>query len=168
MDCSIPYGNMGCNGGMPIWAYQYVINNGGICTETEYPYTAQDGTCHSCTPEAYINGYVNVTAYSADALRKALTQQPVSVVIQADQRVFQFYDSGVITSNCGNQLDHAVLAVGYGTTESGQDYFMIKNSWGTSWGQNGYVYIGADNSSNAQNNGAGMCGVLSMPTYPTM
>ena len=168
VDCSVSYGNNGCNGGMPIWAYEYVINNGGICTEDEYSYTAKDGTCHECTTEAQISGYVNVTSYSADALRRAISQQPVSVVIQADQRIFQFYDSGVITSNCGNQLDHAVLAVGYGSTESGQDYFMVKNSWGNSWGQNGYVYIGANDDSNAQNNGAGMCGILSMPTYPTM
>jgi len=168
VDCSVSYGNNGCDGGMPIWAYEYVINNRGICPEADYAYTAQDGTCHTCKPIAQIDGYVNVTSYSADALRRALSQQPVSVVIQADQRVFQFYDSGVITTNCGNQLDHAVLAVGYGTTSTGQDYFLVKNSWGTTWGQKGYVYIGADETSNAENNGAGICGILSMPTYPTM
>lgn len=168
VDCSTGYGNMGCNGGMPIWAYQYVIQNHGICAEDTYPYTAHDGTCHTCTPIAKINGYVNVTAYSGDALRQAIAKQPVSVVIQADQSIFQFYNSGVVTTGCGNQLDHAVLAVGYGTTETGQPYYKIKNSWGTTWGVNGYIYLGAGKSDNAQNQGSGVCGVLSMPTYPTM
>ena len=168
VDCSTPYGNMGCNGGMPIWAYEYVIHNEGICSESAYPYTAKQGSCHSCTPVAQITDYVNVTSYSGYALREAIAKQPVSVVIQADQRVFQFYQSGVITSNCGEELDHAVLAVGYGTTNEGIDYFMVKNSWGTSWGKDGYVYIGADDNSNAQNDGSGVCGILSMPTYPVM
>jgi KDEL-tailed cysteine endopeptidase len=170
VDCSTHNGNQGCNGGMPIWAYEYVIQNGGLCSETDYPYTGQDGTCQAstCKPIATISGYVNVTVNSGNALKQALVQQPVSVIIEADQAIFQFYSGGVITSGCGNNLDHAVLAVGYGTTENGQDYFKIKNSWGTSWGAEGYILFGADASSNAQNSGSGVCGVLSMPTYPTM
>jgi cathepsin L len=168
VDCSTSYGNQGCDGGMPIWAYEYVIQNGGICAEDAYAYTASDGTCHTCTPVAQISGYVNVTSNSANALRVALDQQPVSVVIEADQSIFQFYSTGVITTGCGNKLDHAVLAVGYGTTQSGQSYFKIKNSWGPTWGDQGYVYFGADATSNAENGGSGTCGVLSMPTYPTM
>ena len=168
VDCSVSYGNNGCNGGLPTSAYEYIIQNGGICSESSYPYTAQDGSCHTCKPVTTINGYVNVTAYSADALRRSLVQQPVSVVIEADQSIFQFYSSGVVTSGCGNKLDHAVLAVGYGTTEEGQAYFKVKNSWGSTWGDHGYIYLGADSTSSSTNNGAGVCGVLSMPTYPTM
>jgi cathepsin L len=168
VDCSTSYGNQGCNGGMPIWAYQYVIDNDGICSESNYSYTGTDGTCHSCQPVAQINGYVNVTSNSAQALRAALAQQPVSVVIEADQLAFQFYSSGVLTTGCGDNLDHAVLAVGYGTNSQGQQYFKIKNSWGSTWGDNGYVYFGADDTSNAENSGSGVCGVLSLPTFPTM
>lgn len=168
VDCSTEYGNQGCNGGMPIWAYQYVIDNGGICSESSYPYTGQDGSCQKCNPVVEISGYVNVTANSGDALKTALSKQPVSVIIEADQMTFQFYSSGVLTSGCGNNLDHAVLAVGYGTNSNGQEYLKIKNSWGTSWGLNGYILLGFDSSSNSQNGGSGVCGVLSMPTYPTM
>lgn len=170
VDCSTQFGNQGCNGGMPIWAYQYVIQNGGLCSEEAYQYTGQDGSCHSssCTPVATIDGYVNVTANNGDALKKALSQQPVSVIIEADQSIFQFYSGGIITSGCTNNLDHAVLAVGYGRNENGQEYYKIKNSWGASWGSDGYVLFGADTTSNSQNGGSGVCGVLSMPTYPTM
>jgi KDEL-tailed cysteine endopeptidase len=109
-----------------------------------------------------------VTSNSAQALRAALAQQPVSVVIEADQLAFQFYSTGVLTTGCGDNLDHAVLAVGYGTNSQGQQYFKIKNSWGSTWGDNGYVYFGADDTSNAENSGSGVCGVLSLPTFPTM
>lgn len=168
VDCSTKYGNQGCNGGMPIWAYQYVEDNGGICAEQSYSYLGSDGTCRECTPVAKINGYVNVTSNSADSLRRALAQQPVSVIIEADQMAFQFYSSGLLTTGCGDNLDHAVLAVGYGTNSEGQQYFKIKNSWGATWGDQGYIYFGAGDSSNSQNGGSGVCGVLSLPTYPTM
>lgn len=169
VDCSTDYGNEGCNGGMPIWAYQYVIDNGGLCSEDAYAYTAQDGTCQAskCKSVASISGYVNVTINSGEALKEALAKQPVSVIIEADQLTFQFYNGGVLTTGCGNNLDHAVLAVGYGSL-NGQEYWKVKNSWGTSWGMNGYILMGADSASNAQNGGSGVCGVLSMPTYPTM
>lgn len=167
VDCSTKYGNMGCNGGVPIWAYEYVIDNNGICSESEYPYTASDGTCQTtCKTQATISSYFNVTTNSGLALKQAIAKQPVSVIIEADQMSFQFYSSGVLTTGCGSNLDHAVLAVGYGTTSSGQDYFKIKNSWGETWGLNGYILLGADSNSNSQNDGSGICGVLSMPTYP--
>lgn len=168
VDCSTTFGNQGCDGGMPIWAYQYVMQNNGICAEADYPYTALDGQCHVCSPIAQINGYVNVTSHSGDALRHAISHQPVSVIIQANEKIFQFYSGGVITSGCGNDLDHAVLAVGYGTTTHGEEYFKVKNSWGASWGVDGYVYIGASATNNTLNDETGVCGILSMPTYPTM
>lgn len=169
VDCSTDYGNEGCNGGMPIWAYQYVIDNGGLCSEEDYGYTAQDGTCQAskCKSVASISGYVNVTVNSGDALKEALSKQPVSVIIEADQVTFQFYNNGVLKTGCGNNLDHAVLAVGYGSMD-GEEYWKVKNSWGTSWGMNGYILLGADSVSNAENGGSGVCGVLSMPTYPTI
>ena len=82
---------------------------------------------------------------------------PVSVAIEADQSIFQLYTSGVITSStCGTNLDHGVLAVGYGNDATAGEYFLVKNSWGTGWGENGYVKIGANN----------VCGILSMPSMP--
>jgi C1A family cysteine protease len=89
-------------------------------------------------------------------MKSALTQQPVSVAIEADQFAFQSYTSGVITSGCGTNLDHGVLAVGYGTL-NGQDYFLVKNSWGASWGDQGYVRIGQNN----------VCGILQAASYPS-
>ena len=91
-------------------------------------------------------------------MRSATALGPVSVSIEADETAFQFYTSGVITSGCGSSLDHGVLVVGYGT-ESGEKYFLVKNSWGSSWGESGYVKIGASDSSN-------VCGILSDGSYP--
>ena len=153
------YGNMGCNGGLMDNAFQY-IRDFGIEGESTYPYTARDGTCKY--DKSKVNGtvksYQDVTPNSPAQLKAALAKQPVSVAIEADQIAFQGYTSGVITSGCGQSLDHGVLAVGYGT-ENGQEYFLVKNSWGASWGANGYVKIGAGSSN--------VCGILSAASYPT-
>lgn len=90
-------------------------------------------------------------------MKAAVAKGPVSVAIEADKSVFQHYRSGVITgSACGTHLDHGVLAVGYGS-ENGEDYFLVKNSWGASWGDRGYVKIGQNN----------VCGILTDAAYPT-
>jgi C1A family cysteine protease len=94
----------------------------------------------------------------SDALLAAIAQQPVSVAIEADQKAFQFYQSGIITENCGTNLDHGVLAVGFGV-DNGTQFIKIKNSWDTTWGEDGYVRI-------AVTDGAGMCGVNSQPSFP--
>jgi len=158
VDCSTAQGNMGCNGGLMDYAFTYIESN-PLELESDYPYKAVDGTCKYVTSKGVgkVSSFVDVTPKNADQLKAAIALGPVSVAIEADRAVFQSYTSGVITSRlCGTSLDHGVLAVGYGT-ESGQDYFLVKNSWGSSWGDNGYVKIGTNN----------VCGILQQPSYPT-
>ena len=117
-------------------AFKYVKAEGGLCSESEYPYTAKDGTCKatSCgTKYDPITSYTDVTHDSESALQAAVAEGPVSIAIEADQSAFQFYSSGILDGRCGTRLDHGVLAVGYGS-ESSQDYWKVKNSRGTSWG----------------------------------
>jgi len=159
MDCSYSYGNLGCSGGLMDNAFKYVQAN-GLCTEAAYPYTARDGTCKasSCnvSPNSKISGYKD-TAHTENALGAAVDSQPVSVAIEADQSGFQLYKSGVFCGVCGTNLDHGVLAVGYGS-EGTQAYWKIKNSWGTSWGEKGYIRMCRDSNK---------CGISSEPSYPT-
>jgi cathepsin L len=165
VDCSGAEGNMGCNGGLMDDAFKYIISNNGICSEASYPYTAADGTCQKCTNVVTITGYTDVPADSETALMTAIAQQPVSVAIEADQMAFQFYSSGVLTGKCGTALDHGVLAVGYGTSSAGVGYYLVKNSWGASWGMAGYVQLAR--GGNSYNGAAGQCGIQSQPSYPT-
>jgi C1A family cysteine protease len=95
---------------------------------------------------------------------KAVSKQPVSIAIEADQREFQLYKSGVFSTSCGINLDHGVLVVGYGS-ENNLDYYLVKNSWGTSWGNNGYIKLGRGKQ---YNNGDGQCGLLLQGSYPVL
>jgi cathepsin L len=165
MDCSGPEGDQGCNGGLMDDAFQYIIDNKGICSEASYPYTAQDGTCKKCTVVVEISSYTDVTVDSDSALATAVAQQPVSIAIEADQGSFQFYSGGVMTAGCGVNLDHGVLVVGYGA-DAGQDYWKVKNSWGASWGEAGYIRLGRDPAMKKFNGNKGQCGIYMDPSYP--
>jgi C1A family cysteine protease len=161
----------GCNGGLMDNAFNWISKNGGLCTEEEYPYvsgtTKTAGSCQtSCTlvDDSKIHSHVDVPKNSDSSMMEAVAQQPVAVAIEADQKDFQLYQSGVFTGSCGTKLDHGVLVVGYGTS-NGEDYYLIKNSWGTTWGDNGYIYIGRGSQFN---NGNGQCGVLMQASYPLL
>lgn len=162
VDCSGSYGNMGCNGGLMDAAFEYAIDN-GMCTEESYPYTAQDGNCVKCSSKVQINGCADVPSKDQLALKQAVAQGPVSVAIEADRSFFQLYSHGVLDSVlCGTNLDHGVLVVGYGT-EDNKDYWLVKNSWGSTWGDNGYVKIKRDDKKDN-----GVCGIAMQPSFPTI
>jgi C1A family cysteine protease len=156
----------GCNGGLMENAFEWIHKNGGLCEEQSYPYVGTDGTCQTTcqiVPKSKINNWVTVEP-TDESFMTALAKQPISIAIEADQRDFQLYQSGVFTGKCGTNLDHGVLAVGYGT-ESGQDYYLVKNSWGTSWGLQGYIKLGRGPQ---YNNGEGQCGILLEASYPLL
>ena len=165
VDCAtgISYGSHGCSGGQMEGAFKYVIEH-GQCSLDSYPYTAKDGTCKTCSSVAHISSCSDVKPNDQISLKAAVAQQPVAIAIEADTRYFQSYSSGVLTSSsCGTSLDHGVLIVGYGE-DSGQKYWLVKNSWGTSWGENGYVKIARSESTND----AGICGIAIDPSFPSV
>jgi len=166
VDCSAAEGDNGCNGGLMDYGFEYIIKEGGLCTESDYPYVASQETCKakSCgTKSAKVTGYKDVEPQNEADLKKAVSLGPVSVAIEADKQAFQFYHSGVLTSSaCGTQLDHGVLVVGYGT-EDDTPYWKVKNSWGASWGQDGYILIKRAEVAGSK----GECGIALQPSYPT-
>ncbi|XP_050296021.1 cathepsin L isoform X2 [Anthonomus grandis grandis] len=164
IDCSTRYGNNGCNGGLMDNAFRYIKDNGGIDTEESYSYKAEDEKCHYNPKNkgATDVGFIDIESGNEDALKAAVaTVGPVSIAIDASHEAFQLYSSGVyVDPSCSSQdLDHGVLAVGYGTDEkTGQDYWLVKNSWGPSWGAEGYIKM-ARNQDN-------QCGVATQASYP--
>jgi cathepsin L len=159
MDCSTSYGNQGCNGGLMTSAFKYVAANKGIDTESSYPYTAKAGTCHytAANSGGSITNYKTVASGSESGLVTAINSQPVSVAIDASHNSFQLYKSGIYyeAACSSSRLDHGVLAIGYG-----DDYFLVKNSWGTSWGQAGYIQMARNRNNN--------CGIATQAAYRTI
>ncbi|XP_074589832.1 cysteine protease XCP1-like [Curcuma longa] len=158
--------NEGCEGGYMDYAFEWVISNEGINTESNYPYTGQDGTCNTEKEKikvVTIDEYKDV-AENENALLCAVVQQPISVGIDGSSLDFQLYTGGIYDGDCSSNpddIDHAVLIVGYGS-QGGVDYWIVKNSWGTSWGIKGYIYI-------KRNTGLayGVCAINAMASYPT-
>eukprot|EP01118_Nematostelium_gracile_P003358 TRINITY_DN1384_c0_g1_i1.p1 TRINITY_DN1384_c0_g1~~TRINITY_DN1384_c0_g1_i1.p1 ORF type:complete len:365 (+),score=94.81 TRINITY_DN1384_c0_g1_i1:103-1095(+) len=155
--------DQGCSGGLMTDAMNYIINQGGVDTEASYPYMGEDGTCHwkAANVGATLKSFTNVQSGSETDLLAKATVGPVSVAIDASQESFQFYSSGVYNEpNCQNtsgSLDHGVLVVGWGV-DSGTPYWIVKNSWGTGWGIDGYIWM----SRNLNN----QCGIATMATLP--
>jgi len=166
VDCSGSFGNMGCNGGLMDQGFQYIETlANGLDTEASYPYTARDGICAAssgtaASPGATVTGFTDIQQGSEDDLTNALsTVGPVSVAIDASHMSFQFYSTGVYyEASCSStRLDHGVTAVGYGS-DNGTDYYIVKNSWGTVWGEAGYINMSRNRSNN--------CGIASSASYP--
>lgn len=164
IDCSTPYGNHGCfGGGLMTDAMEYIIDNDGIDTEASYPYLGRDGPKCNYTVEnrgATLTGYTNVKAGSEADLQQKVFSGPVSIAIDASQVSFQLYSGGIYYEpNCSStQLDHGVLAVGWGMSNNGSDYWIVKNSWGTTWGMEGYIQMARNRNNN--------CGVATLATLP--
>ncbi|XP_075765253.1 digestive cysteine proteinase 2-like [Pelodiscus sinensis] len=166
VDCSWGFGNYGCDGGEEASAYEWIKKHGGIATSDSYgPYKGQNGLCHYNTSElvAKVQGYVNVTSGNVTALKAAIYKNgPVAISIDASHRSFSFYSSGVYYEpKCGNKtsdLDHAVLAVGYGVLQ-GELYWLVKNSWSTYWGNDGYILMSMQDNN---------CGVTTDASYPIL
>jgi len=153
--------DQGCNGGLMDNAFEWIETN-GLCTESSYPYTSgsgSSGTCKkTCTPVVSVSKYTDVTKGSEEALKDAVNKQPVSIAVDASGSQWQLYKSGVFNvPSCGTQLDHGVLLVGY-DTDAGTDYWKIKNSWGSTWGIEGYMHM---------KSGSNMCGLANSASYPT-
>ncbi|KAG8492167.1 hypothetical protein CXB51_009611 [Gossypium anomalum] len=164
LDCSTNGGNRGCNGVWMMNAFDYIIQNQGITTEEGYPYQSMQETCD---PEKQINkvdiiikGYQTVPINDEQALLKVVANQPVSVALEGHGLDFRFYNGGVFTGDCGNSLTHAVTIVGYGTSDEGLDYWVVKNSWGKAWGENGYMRIQRN-----VNKQGGLCGIAMKASY---
>ncbi|CAL4919121.1 unnamed protein product [Urochloa decumbens] len=163
VDCDVYGEDQGCEGGLMDDAFQFIARRGGLASESGYPYNGDDGTCRSsaaASRAASIRGYEDVPPNDEAALAAAVAHQPVSVAINGADPAFKFYAGGVLAGRCGTDLDHAITAVGYGTASDGTRYWVMKNSWGASWGEGGYVRI------RRGDRGAGVCGLAKMPSYP--
>lgn len=159
--------NQGCDGGLMENALEFIKQSGGVTTESLYPYRARDGNCDASkmnAPVVKIDGHENVPENDENALMKAVANQPVSVAIDAGGSDLQFYKEGVYSGECGTELDHGVAIVGYGTAAADQDgtkYWIVKNSWGPEWGEEGYIRMqrGIDAEE-------GLCGIAMEASYP--
>jgi len=171
VDCAYggSYGSYGCNGGSMYGAMTYYETYDAE-TEDTYPYISGSSTSRkscqystSMDTDTAVTQPNAVTSNSVSQLKAAVSEGPVSVAIEADTYYFQTYSTGVMdnASSCGTNLDHGVLVVGYGTdAASGEEYWLVKNSWNTVWGDQGYFKL-------AIQDGSGMCGVQMQPVYPT-
>lgn len=170
--------DMGCGGGLMDNAFAFdEYNMTGICSEDDYPYAGHRHWftgCHItrglCEPVEHtrVKNFTDVNN-TETALVEALTIQPVSIGIQADLQSFRFYKSGIYEDpQCGNKLDHGVLAVGYGVhDETGKPYFKVRNSWGATWGDDGYILMLRGDEAIAQNVN-GTCGLLGFASRPAL
>ncbi|KAL9268460.1 putative cysteine protease RD21B [Drosera capensis] len=157
--------DQGCNGGLMEYAFTYIQENGGLATEKHYPYTGKDGKCSEkiAEPRVTIDRFEKVPENDESILQLAVAQQPVSVAIDASGPLFQLYSGGIFDGYCGTSLNHGVATVGY-SNENGTKYWIVKNSWGSEWGENGYIRLPRD----IEFNTAGACGITKMASFPVI
>jgi len=164
VDCSSAQGNHGCNGGLMNNAFKYIVKAKGVESEKDYPYEAKDLKCRFDVSKvtATIRNYVVIQQNDCDGLLHAVTRQPVSIGIAAN--AIMSYQSGIFNSpRCGTQLNHGVVTVGYGK-DGTQEYWIVRNSWGASWGEKGYIRFARDDNKSEP----GMCGICMAASYPVV
>ncbi|OAY85826.1 Fruit bromelain [Ananas comosus] len=161
LDCAV---SNGCDGGFVDNAYDFIISNNGVASEADYPYQAYQGDCaaNSWPNSAYITGYSYVRSNDESSMKYAVWNQPIAAAIDASGDNFQYYNGGVFSGPCGTSLNHAITIIGYGQDSSGTQYWIVKNSWGSSWGERGYIRMARGVSS------SGLCGIAMDPLYPTL
>ncbi|XP_030516060.1 zingipain-2-like [Rhodamnia argentea] len=163
MDCDVGKDNQGCSGGLMKTAFSFIRRNGGITSESNYPYRGQVGSCDKTmlvNHAATISGYGNVPADNEESLQAAVARQPISASVDAGGLEFQLYSGGIFTGGCGHDLNHGVTVVGYGA-EGRRKYWIVKNSWGRDWGEDGYVRMLKDSRDRR-----GICGIAMDANYP--
>jgi len=162
VDCDTQFDH-GCQGGLMDYAFKFVKKH-GLDTEKDYPYEGVQGVCDTARENRVvvtIDGFHDIASGNESEMVEAVSKHPVSVAIQANQQSFQLYTGGVFDDEgCGTQLDHGVLVVGYGTSEDDQDYWIMKNSWGALWGEEGFMKMAMGVSP------SGICGIAKMASYP--
>ncbi|KAL2453274.1 Cysteine proteinases superfamily protein [Abeliophyllum distichum] len=165
IDCDYNTGNQGCEGGYMEKAFAFIKKIGGITTEHDYPYVGKNNKCKTTEEKeraVKISSYKAIPSGSEEALLAAVAKQPVSVAIDAGGYDFQLYSSGIFSGYCGKDLNHGVAAVGYGEA-NGEKYWLVKNSWGTNWGEAGYIKMKRDSTDNN-----GICGIALEASYPVI
>ncbi|KAF7822939.1 papain family cysteine protease [Senna tora] len=164
VDCDVDDDNQGCEGGYMEKAFAFIKKHGGLTNEEDYPYKGRQGTCDKAKASRHhavnISGHESVPTENEEKLKAAAAHQPISVAIDAGSYAFQLYYRGVFSGYCGKDLNHGVAIVGYGE-EHGQKYWLVKNSWGTNWGESGYVKMKRD-----VRDQRGTCGIAMQASYP--
>ncbi|CAN4105025.1 unnamed protein product [Withania somnifera] len=163
VDCDVYSDNQGCNGGFMENAFDFIIQNGGITSDKNYPYTGKDQKCNTNKAKQHavtITGYERITP-NEESLQAAVIKQPISVAVDASGYGFQLYSGGLYTGYCGHSLNHGVTLIGYGVVEGGEKYWLVKNSWGANWGEGGYIKIKRGSDDNR-----GTCGIAMQPSCP--
>lgn len=163
VDCTVSFGNNGCSGGLVEYAYHYLESHSAD-SEDQYPYHASNQKCAAVEQgQVTLSDFKEVQRFSPTQLAQAMTLGPVSVGVCAGSLGFKFYKKGILKNFCCTSIDHAVLAVGYGS-ENGEDYWLVKNSWGADWGENGYFRLFRNMSATDE----GTCGIYQTPAYPIL
>lgn len=161
IDCDVNW-DKGCIGGNPVSAYPYIMRH-GLAAETSYPYRQKQGTCYDNRVRAVsgITGFRRLRPFDEENMAFALYKTPIAVGLAGTARSFLMYRGGIYNhDDCGTDLNHAALLVGYGTTYRGEHYWVLKNSWGPFWGERGYMRL-----KRGVGLGQGLCGIAKAPTF---